>query len=194
MTFSEARPLEHTRSRVRVTDENASRYVTGGRFKRALDFCISSAAILAVWPAMLGIAGVLWIGGNSVFALRDRIGLSGVEFNEIQFNTDTTTRLGRFLQTSGIAALPMLLNVMKGEMSIVGPEPKQLDGLKSSTRFASLYLQVRPGLTGRWRVSPESALGKTSKMRLDRSYIQNGTLWDDVSIVLKTPFAFYLNA
>jgi lipopolysaccharide/colanic/teichoic acid biosynthesis glycosyltransferase len=103
------------------------------------------------------------------------------------------TRLGRFLRRSSLDELPQLINVLKGEMSLVGPRPLQL---RDSERLSALdrhgftrRLEMTPGLTGAWQVGGRSELDYQEMIRLDLGYVANWSLALDLRIVAKTFFA-----
>ena len=167
------------------------RYVADSRLKRAFDLVASFALLLMVLPLLVGIAVILWAtGGGKVLELRPVIGWKGAEFNRFSFHTDRSSRFGRWMQGSGLASLPQLLNVLVGQMSLVGPQPLRIDEFDGLKYSVSLYMSVRPGLTGLWLVSEERGLGAAALTRLDRIYIKTGTFFMDVSILLRTPFVF----
>ncbi len=102
------------------------------------------------------------------------------------------TRLGRFLRTYSIDELPQLLNVLRGDMNLVGPRPlpaEDLDGIASDSEMAYWFDQrskVNPGITGLWQVSGRSEIGFPEMVRHDIHYIQNWTFWLDLQILVKT--------
>jgi len=100
------------------------------------------------------------------------------------------TRFGRFLRGASLDELPQLLNVLRGEMSLVGPRPVQRAELE---RFygaaAAYYMAVRPGITGLWQVSGRSETSYAQRVALDVAYVARGSLWQDIRILLRTPFA-----
>ena len=96
------------------------------------------------------------------------------------------TRTGRFLRATSLDELPQLLNVLRGEMSLVGPRPVVPAELDRYGEARVYYLQVRPGLTGLWQVSGRSDLDYARRVALDAWYVRNWTLWHDVLILLKT--------
>ena len=100
-------------------------------------------------------------------------------------------RLGRFLRASSLDELPQLLNVIRGDMSLVGPRPiVQLELSHYSERGAAdAYLRTRPGLTGLWQVSGRNKLGYDERVRLDLDYAATASLAHDVKILLRTPGA-----
>lgn len=96
------------------------------------------------------------------------------------------TPLGRFLRRSSIDELPQLVNVLCGQMSLVGPRMLTFDELRHFGRWQHNLLTVRPGLTGLWQVSGRSTLGYEDRVRLDMHYIRNYSIWLDLYIILRT--------
>lgn len=97
------------------------------------------------------------------------------------------TRFGRFLRRSSIDELPQLLNVLKGDMSIIGPRPDSMDAVKNFLdEYKNVYAMVRPGMTGLWQVSGRSELTYDIRVKLDQLYILNWSLWLDFVIIIKT--------
>ncbi|HEY9214843.1 MAG TPA: sugar transferase [Ancylobacter sp.] len=96
------------------------------------------------------------------------------------------TWLGRALRTSSLDELPQLFNILKGEMSCVGPRPIVADELALYEQEAEKYLQVRPGLTGLWQVSGRSELSYGDRVALDAAYVSNWSMWGDLVIIART--------
>ena len=101
------------------------------------------------------------------------------------------TAVGRFLRASSLDELPQLLNVLRGEMSLVGPRPVQAAELAAhyGPAAAAQYASVRPGITGLWQVSGRSDTSYDTRVALDLRYLANPTLLGDLRILLKTPIA-----
>nr|WP_281413529.1 sugar transferase [Microvirga antarctica] len=97
------------------------------------------------------------------------------------------TAIGRFLRLSSIDELPQLLNVLKGDMSLVGPRPVTQGELVHYGLATPLYKSVRPGITGLWQVSGRNDLEYNKRVRLDETYVRNWSLMADFSILLRTP-------
>lgn len=105
-------------------------------------------------------------------------------------NDPRITRVGRFLRATSLDELPQLINVLKGEMSIVGPRPvtqSELDRYYGAA--AAHYLTVRPGITGLWQVSGRSETSYDQRVALDVAYVSQPSLLADIRILLKTPVA-----
>lgn len=96
------------------------------------------------------------------------------------------TRIGHFLRRSSLDEIPQLLNVLKGEMSLVGPRPVVHEELEKYGPHLSHYLAVRPGVTGLWQVSGRNDTGYDERVALDCWYVRNRSLWLDAKILLKT--------
>jgi len=101
------------------------------------------------------------------------------------------SRLGRFLRASSLDELPQLLNVLRGDMSLVGPRPIVQPELchYTSRGAAEAYLKARPGVTGLWQVSGRNRLGYDDRVQLDLVYLASSSLANDVRILLRTPLA-----
>jgi Undecaprenyl-phosphate galactose phosphotransferase WbaP len=105
-------------------------------------------------------------------------------------NDPRITPIGRFLRSTSLDELPQLFNVLRGEMSLVGPRPVQeaeIDRYYGAS--AAHYMAVRPGITGLWQVSGRSETSYESRVALDVSYVSRPSLLADISILLRTPVA-----
>jgi lipopolysaccharide/colanic/teichoic acid biosynthesis glycosyltransferase len=105
-------------------------------------------------------------------------------------NDPRITGIGRFLRSTSLDELPQLINVLLGEMSLVGPRPVQgaeIDRYYGAS--AAHYMSVRPGITGLWQVSGRSETSYESRVALDVSYVSRPSLLADISILLRTPVA-----
>jgi lipopolysaccharide/colanic/teichoic acid biosynthesis glycosyltransferase len=96
------------------------------------------------------------------------------------------TRLGQFLRKSSLDELPQIFNVLKNEMSIVGPRMISPPELKKYNQFGTNLLTVCPGITGLWQVSGRSDVSYEERVRLDMHYIRNWSIWLDIQIILQT--------
>jgi Undecaprenyl-phosphate galactose phosphotransferase WbaP len=98
------------------------------------------------------------------------------------------TRTGRFLRATSLDELPQLLNVLRGEMSLVGPRPVVAAELAAHYGAAAeYYLSVRPGITGLWQISGRSETSYDTRVALDTQYATNPSIWTDLRILLRTP-------
>lgn len=114
--------------------------------------------------------------------------------NELQWpdfkitNDPRITRIGKFLRKTSLDELPQLVNVLKGEMSLVGPRPTSF-GSETYQLWHTERLDVMPGLTGLWQIIGRSQLEFDDRLRLDIAYIERAGLWFDFNILLQTVFA-----
>ena len=99
------------------------------------------------------------------------------------------TQYGRILRLSSLDELPQLFNIIRGEMSCVGPRPITAAELLDYGEEAKQYLRTRPGLTGLWQVSGRSSLSYQRRVELDSQYVRTWSVWKDISILAKTTVA-----
>jgi len=170
--------------------------------KRALDI-VGSAAVLAIsLPIQLIIAAAITaVHGRPVLFVQDRPGLDGTVFQLRKFRSmrverhagepdaDRLTRLGRFLRATSLDELPTLVNVLKGDMSIVGPRPLLVQYLPLYTQEQARRHEVRPGITGLAQVSGRNALSWEDKFAFDVEYVDHLSLTTDARILLQTVVA-----
>jgi lipopolysaccharide/colanic/teichoic acid biosynthesis glycosyltransferase len=170
--------------------------------KRAFDLAVSFVAlVLLCVPLLLVVALVRARLGSPVFFRQRRPGLGGQPFEVIKFRTMTDGRgsdgnllsdaerltpFGRFLRASSMDELPELWNVLKGEMSLVGPRPLLLEYLPLYSAEQARRHEVRPGITGWAQVNGRNALSWDEKFKLDVWYVDNRTMWLDIKILWLT--------
>ena len=170
--------------------------------KRLFDVVFSSVALLAFSILFLLLA--LLIGrklGRPIFFRQTRPGLNGRPFQMVKFRTMTDERapdgqlfpdavrltpFGRFLRASSLDELPELWNVLKGDMSLVGPRPLLMEYLPLYSSEQARRHEVRPGITGWAQVNGRNALSWEEKFKLDVWYVDNRTLWLDIKILWMT--------
>jgi Undecaprenyl-phosphate galactose phosphotransferase WbaP len=104
-------------------------------------------------------------------------------------NDPRVTRLGNFLRRSSLDELPQIWNVLKGEMSLIGPRPVTEPELQRYGKQAPSYLMMRPGITGLWQVSGRNDISYAERVALDVKYLDEMSLWKDLAILYKTVFA-----
>ncbi len=170
--------------------------------KRALDLLLASTGLVIVSPllAIIGFCVRLCYGSPAIFRQK-RPGLKGAPFMLLKFRTmsdkrDATgallpdaerlTRLGRFLRSTSLDELPELINVLKGEMSLVGPRPLMMEYLPRYSTEQARRHDVKPGITGWAQVNGRNALTWEQKFALDVWYVDNQSLWLDLKILVKT--------
>jgi sugar transferase EpsL len=172
------------------------------RIKRLLDLALTLPALLLLSP-LLGLLVLLvrLILGAPVLFRQQRPGLGGVPFTIYKFRTMTgardaagnlrpdaerMTRFGRFLRRTSLDELPELFNVLKGEMSLVGPRPLLVQYLDRYTPEQARRHEVKPGLTGWAQVNGRNALTWEEKFALDVWYVDHQSLWLDIRILALT--------
>lgn len=173
--------------------------------KRLFDIVASLAALLLLSPLLLGAALAVWLGsGRPVLFQQVRIGRGGREFRMLKFrsmvpnaaalgpyfteaNDPRITPVGRFLRKSSIDELPQLLNVLAGDMSLVGPRP---DTPAQRAHYTEAQWQarhaVRPGITGLAQATYRSDCTHEQRLALDLDYARAPGLWRDLGIILRT--------
>jgi len=112
----------------------------------------------------------------------------GIASNHVEFKTkdDRLTRAGRYLRLTSFDELPQFINVIKGEMSIIGPRPDVPESVKFYSNFEKKRLEVKPGISGWWQVNGRSNLSLKQMFFLDNYYVDNQSTWLDIKIFLKT--------
>lgn len=101
-------------------------------------------------------------------------------------NDPRITPIGNFLRKTSLDELPQLINVLKGEMSLVGPRPIVEEELERYGDDKSYYLMAKPGMTGLWQVSGRNDVNYETRVYLDSWYVKNWALWNDIAILFKT--------
>jgi len=99
------------------------------------------------------------------------------------------TRVGRIIRRWSLDELPQIFNVLRGEMSLVGPRPIVPEELAHYADDATLFLSLKPGLTGAWAVQGRSSIGYPDRIDLELGYVRSWSLWRDIGILVRTPFA-----
>lgn len=170
--------------------------------KRAMDILGAIFAIAVFMPLFILIAVLVRLNlGRPLFFCQQRPGLRGAPFNMWKFRTMTNsygsdghllpdaqrlTRFGIFLRSSSLDELPELWNVLKGDMSLVGPRPLLMEYVPLYSERQSRRQWVRPGITGWAQINGRNAISWEEKFELDVWYVENRTLWLDIKILLLT--------
>jgi len=168
--------------------------------KRVLDVVGASALLVGLAPLCGLIAACIWLDdGRPLFFVQTRVGRRGRPFRVLKFRTLThtpddptrpvahTTRVGGLLRRWALDELPQLWNVLRGEMSLVGPRPTLPEQVEQYGPHERTRLRVRPGLTGWAQIHGRNALPWPKRIELDVWYVQNRSLWLDLQIMLRTP-------
>ena len=172
-------------------------------FKRLLDFLLVSFVLLFLWPILLLIT--LWLyfanKGAGAFFFQERPGKDGKIFKVIKFKTMTDerdaegnllpdaerlTKVGRFVRSTSIDELPQLINVLKGDMALIGPRPLLPQYLPLYSKEQARRHEVRPGITGWAQVNGRNAISWTKKFELDVWYVDHCSFLLDAKIFFLT--------
>ena len=187
----------------------------GGLAKRVFDVTLAAVVLVLLSPVLLAVAALVsWQDGGPVLFRQDRVGRDGKHFDMLKFrsmnvdaesqldalvasndldgvlfkmrNDPRVTRIGRVLRRYSLDELPQLINVLRGDMSLVGPRPPLPSEVAKYGIDVHRRLLVRPGLTGLWQVSGRSGLSWDESVRLDLYYVDNWSLTADLVIMAKT--------
>lgn len=172
-------------------------------FKRWLDFAIVFCVLLVMWPVLAVIA--VWLHfankGAGAFFTQERPGKDGKLFKVIKFKSMTDERdedgqllpdaqrltaVGRFIRSTSLDELPQLLNVLKGDMALIGPRPLLPQYLPLYSKEQARRHEVRPGITGWAQVHGRNAISWTEKFKLDVWYVDHVSLLVDLEVVFLT--------
>lgn len=172
-------------------------------FKRLIDFCIVFTALLIIWPFLLVI--YIWLtiankGAGAIF-YQERPGKDEEIFRVMKFKSMTDerdadgnllpeaqrlTKVGAFIRKTSIDELPQLINVLKGDMALIGPRPLLPKYLPLYNEEQHRRHEVRPGITGWAQVNGRNNVTWTEKFKLDVWYVDNCSLWLDIKIIFMT--------
>ena len=172
------------------------------KMKRFFDVFSVLVALVLLWPLLLVLAALVWLcHGRPVLFRQQRPGLRGRPFVMFKFRTMNQARddrghllpdarrltaFGRFLRATSLDELPELFNVLKGEMSVVGPRPLLMEYLPRYTPEQARRHEVRPGITGSAQVNGRNAISWEEKFKLDVWYVDHGSFWLDLKIIALT--------
>lgn len=169
-------------------------------FKRFIDFWISLVAIICISPILLVVT--IWLHfankGAGAFFFQERPGKDAKVFKVIKFKTMTDerdangkllpdaqrlTKVGRFVRSTSIDELPQLINVLKGDMALIGPRPLLIQYLPLYSKEQARRHEVRPGISGWAQCHGRNAISWTEKFKLDVWYVDHCTLWTDIKVI-----------
>lgn len=172
-------------------------------FKRFFDFWISLIALIVISPILLVIT--IWLHfankGAGAFFLQERPGKDAKIFKVVKYKTMTDerdedgnllpdekrlTKVGRFVRSTSIDELPQLINVLKGDMALIGPRPLLVQYLPLYSPEQARRHEVRPGISGWAQCHGRNAISWKEKFKLDVWYVDHCTLWTDLNVIFIT--------
>ena len=172
-------------------------------FKRLIDFTIALVALSIFWPFLLIVT--IWLHfankGAGAFFFQERPGKDGKIFKVIKFKTmtdecdangallpdaDRLTKVGSFVRSASIDELPQLINVLKGDMALIGPRPLLVQYLPLYSKEQMRRHEVRPGISGWAQCHGRNQISWTERFRLDVWYVDNLSLFTDIKVVFIT--------
>lgn len=172
-------------------------------FKRVIDFCAALCGLLVIWPLLVVV--IIWLHfankGAGVFFTQERPGKDAKVFKVLKFKTMTDerdadgnllpddrrlTKVGKFIRSTSIDELPQLINVLKGDMALIGPRPLLVKYLPLYTPEQARRHEVRPGITGWAQVNGRNNITWAKKFELDVWYVRHLSLWLDIKIIFMT--------
>lgn len=188
--------------------------------KRIVDIVLSIIGIVVTSPVILIVAILIKLeDGGNVFFAQKRVGLKEKQFKMFKMrsmrpdaeeikeelltqnemsgpmfkikNDPRMTKIGAFIRKTSIDELPQLVNVLKGDMSLVGPRPSLPEEVEQFEPWMLERLEVKPGLTCFWQVSGRNDIGFETWMKLDVKYVREQSLWLDVKLIFKTFFVLF---
>lgn len=192
-----------TETQMKPTEEvNVSNGIYAKYIKRAMDFFLSFCAITVLSPLLiiLTVVGVIAMKGNPFFT-QLRPGKNENIFRLIKFRTMSCqtdkdgnllpdekrlTKYGKFLRSTSLDELPELINILKGDMAVIGPRPQLVRDMVFMTEMQRMRHKVRPGLSGLAQISGRNAINWENKLEYDIEYIQNITFLGDWKIIFFT--------
>ncbi|MCM3749155.1 sugar transferase [Paenibacillus pasadenensis] len=197
-------------------NDNVKTAIISDYVKRCLDITLATVGLLLLLPLFMAVALIIKIQDpkGSVFFYQTRVGKNGKHFRMYKFrsmvsnaeemlqkllaqneingsmfkmkNDPRITTIGKFIRRTSVDELPQLVNVLRGDMSLVGPRPPLVREVESYTTYDKQRLAVTPGCTGLWQISGRNSLSFDQMVELDLKYIQNRSVWFDIKIILLT--------
>lgn len=189
-------------------------------FKRMLDIFGAIMGIAFLSPVLLAVAILIKLESKGqVLFTQKRVGVNRKEFNMYKFrsmvanaedlrkhleeknemsgpmfkmkNDPRITKVGKFIRKTSIDELPQLINVLKGDMSLVGPRPSLPSEVINFEPWMLKRLEVKPGLTCYWQVSGRNSIGFEEWMKLDVKYVDGMSIWTDIKLIFKTVLVLF---
>ena len=190
-------------------------YVAGMMTKRAFDICISAGALLVLSPVLLTVAAAVKLTSEGpVFFAQERVGKNGRTFRMLKFRSMVVnaeelrakleaqnemdgpvfkikrdpriTSVGHFIRKTSLDEFPQFINVLRGEMSVVGPRPPLPSEVAQYERWQRKRLSVKPGITCIWQISGRNDVTFEQWVKMDIDYIERWSVWLDLKIFFKT--------
>lgn len=188
--------------------------------KRIIDIVASSVGLAVLSPLLVIVSILIKLEskGPIIFS-QERVGINGEKFNMYKFRSMVVnaeelkkklqhqnemsgpmfkikddpriTKIGKFIRKTSIDELPQLLNVLNGDMSLVGPRPSLPDEVKEFESWMLERLEVKPGLTCYWQVMGRNQIGFEDWMKLDVKYVKERSVWLDIKLIFKTFFVLF---
>ena len=210
-----AEPINHADASLYAVERARLWLVYEGTLKRALDVLLATLGLVASLPIWVGVMVAIKLDsrGPAIF-VQDRVGQHGRRFRFYKFRSmrvdaerrmvevesqnevsgpvfkmrkdPRVTKVGAFLRRTSLDELPQLINVLKGDMSLVGPRPPLPKEVQQYRPSDMVRLSVKPGLTCLWQISGRSNLSFDEWMEFDRHYVRNMSLWLDLIILART--------
>ena len=212
--------MDNVEVKMDLYDENSvinSRYKF---IKRLIDIIISSLGLIILFPILLIVGIIIKLESKGpVFFSQKRVGINGKEFDMFKFRSmvvnaeelkqklesknemsgpmfkmkddPRVTKIGKFIRKTSIDELPQLLNVLKGEMSLVGPRPSLPNEVKEFEDWMMKRLEVKPGLTCYWQVMGRNNIDFEEWMKLDIKYVNDRSIWIDIKLIFRTVFVLF---
>ena len=188
---------------------------SSARFKRVFDLIGASLGLLAVSPLLIGVAIAIKLDSRGpVFFRQQRVGRHGKRFHMLKFRTmvpeaeamkdslrhrneameglfkiaedPRVTRVGRWLRSTALDELPQLWNIVRGEMSLVGPRPLVIEEDQRIEGWHRRRLELMPGMTGPWQILGPARVPLREMVAIDYLYVANWSPWSDIKILLRT--------
>lgn len=188
--------------------------------KRIIDIVASFTGLILLSPLILIVSMLIKLESKGeVIFKQKRVGLNGKEFYMYKFRSmvinaeelkeqlesqnemsgpmfkikddPRITKVGKFIRKTSIDELPQLINVIKGDMSLVGPRPSLPKEVKKFEQWMMERLEVKPGLTCIWQISGRNNIDFEDWMKLDISYVEDRNLWIDIKLIFKTIFVLF---
>lgn len=208
--------LEDKNNKIYLDRQKVEAKVVYHFIKRAIDICGSSLGLIVLSPLFLIVGYMIKKedSGGPIFFSQDRVGKNGEVFKMYKFRSmcvdaeeklalllehnevdgamfkmkddPRVTKIGKFIRKTSIDELPQLWNVLKGEMSLVGPRPPVIREVHEYSEYDKQRLYVKPGCTGLWQVSGRNHVGFEQMVQMDLEYIKSQDLLFDIEIIFKT--------